>query len=111
MLAISVLRKNSFCFTIAHVFDATTLAAVVDELNEKILHGRVQEIVQLDALTFGFEIYAAHERRYLYVTAHPDDTRVHLVAQKLRSAGESPSPLLLALRKHAENAQKYFNKC
>lgn len=86
------------------MFDATTLAAVVDELNAKILHGRVQEIVQLDALTFGFEIYSQHQRHYLYVTAHPDDARVHLVSQKLRGTGEPPSPLLLLLRKHAENA-------
>jgi len=86
------------------MFDATTLAAVVDELNAKILHGRIQEIVQLDALTFGFEIYSQHQRHYLYATAHPDDARVHLVSQKLRGTGETPSPLLLLLRKYAENA-------
>lgn len=86
------------------MFDATTLAAIADELNRTILRGRVQAIVQLDALTFGFEIYAAPARRYLYVTAHPDDARVHLVSQKLRGAGETPSPLLLLLRKFTENA-------
>ncbi len=86
------------------MFDAVTLAAVADELNEKIRHGRVQEIVQLDALTFGFEVYAQRERHYLYVTVHPDDARVHLVSNKLRSSGETPSPLLLLLRKHGENA-------
>ncbi len=86
------------------MFDAVTLSAVTDELNEKILRGRVQEIVQLDALTFGFEIYAQHARRYLYATAHPDDARVHLVSTKLRSSGETPSPLLLSLRKHGDGA-------
>lgn len=86
------------------MFDATTLSAVVDELNDQILRGRVQEIVQLDVLTFGFEIYARHQRHYLFVTAHPDDARVHLVSQKLRGTGETPSPLLLLLRKHAGNA-------
>lgn len=86
------------------MFDATTLAAVVDELNAKILHGRVQEIVQLDALTVGFEIYSRHQRHYLYATAHPDDARVHLISQKLRGTGETPSPLLWLLRKYAENA-------
>ncbi len=35
------------------MFDALALAAVADELNATILHGRVQEIIQLDALTFG----------------------------------------------------------
>ena len=86
------------------MFDSVALAAVAAELNAKILHGRVQEIVQLDALTFGFEIYAAHERRYLYVTARPDDARVHLVAQKLRGTGDPSTSLRMLLRKHAENA-------
>jgi predicted ribosome quality control (RQC) complex YloA/Tae2 family protein len=86
------------------MFDATTLAAVAAELNEKILRGRVQEIVQLDALAFGFEIYAHHARHYFFVTAHPTDARAHLVAAKLRAGGLAPSPFLLALRKHAQDA-------
>ncbi len=86
------------------MFDAVTLAAVADELNEKILHGRVQEIVQLDARSFGFETYAQHARQYLFVTARPDDARVHLVAQKLRASGETPASFLLLLRKYAEGA-------
>ncbi len=91
------------------MFDAVTLAAVVDELNEKILRGRVQDVVQLDARSFGFEIYAQHQRQYLYLTAHPDDTRVHLVTQKLRGPSTTlktgaPTPLLLLLRKYARDA-------
>ncbi len=86
------------------MFDAITLASVTDELNKQILHGRVQEVVALDALSFGLEIYAQHQRYYLYLTAAPDDARVHLVAQKLRASGEPPSPFLLLLRKHIDNA-------
>lgn len=92
------------------MFDAVTLAAVANELNEKILHGRVQEIVQLDAHSFGFEVYAQHARQNLFITAHPDDARVHLVSQKLRGSGDPstslrmPSSLLLLLRKYAEDA-------
>ena len=86
------------------MFDATALSAITYELNENILHGRVQDVVQLDALTFGFEIYAQHERRYLFVTAHPDSARIHLVAQKLRGSGQEPSAWLMLIRKHIENA-------
>ena len=86
------------------MFDAVALAAVADELNEKILHGRVQEIVQLDALSFGFEVYAQHHRYYLYATAHPDEARVHLVSQKLRGSGETPAAFLLLLRKYSDGA-------
>ena len=106
------------------MFDAVTLAAVTDELNEKILNGRVQAIVQLDALSFGFEIYARQvsrarlsspldaanakqlgvraRRHYLFATAQPDAARVHLAAQKLRASGLPPSPLLLLLRKYTD---------
>ncbi|HEX7594266.1 MAG TPA: NFACT RNA binding domain-containing protein [Anaerolineae bacterium] len=86
------------------MFDAVALAAVADELNEKILHGRVQEIVQLDARSFSFEIYAQQARQYLFVTTRPDDARVHLVAQKMRGSGESSSSFLSLLRKYAEGA-------
>ena len=86
------------------MFDAVTLAAVANELNEKTLHGRVQEIVQLDTLFFGFEIYAQHTRQYLFVTTDANDARVHLVSQKLRGRGETPSSFLLLLRKYAEGA-------
>ena len=44
------------------MFDAVTRAAAADELNGTIVRGRVQEIVQLDALSFGLEIYAQHVR-------------------------------------------------
>ena len=87
------------------MIDAVTLAALVDELNEKILHGRVQEIVQLDALSFGFEMCAQHARQYLFVTADAHDARVHLVSQKLRGSGETPSSFLLLARKRDALAQ------
>lgn len=86
------------------MFDTVTLAAVTAELNEKILRGRVQEVWQLDALAFGLEIYAQRARHYLYLTAHPSAARVHLVTQKLRGGGTTPTPLLLLLRKYAQNA-------
>ncbi len=85
------------------MFDAVTLAAVADELNETIVRGRVQEVVQLDALAVGLEIYAQHRRHYLYLSAHPDEARVHLVAAKLRG-GSVTSPLLLLLRKYVKGA-------
>lgn len=99
-----LLRKTGFGLTIARVFDSTALKAIQDELNEKILHGHVQEIVQTDELAFGFEIYAQHTRHNLYLSAHPNDARAHLVSHKMRGNGQTPSPLLLLLRKQVENA-------
>jgi len=97
-------RKLDSVLQSLSMFDAVALAAVADELNEKILRGRVQEIVELDALTFGFEIYANHVRQYLFASARPDDARVHLASQKLRASGDAATPFKLLLQKHLEGA-------
>ena len=44
------------------MYDALMLAAIVDELNDTILDGKVQRVLLLDPLTIGFEVYAG--RRY-----------------------------------------------
>jgi predicted ribosome quality control (RQC) complex YloA/Tae2 family protein len=86
------------------MFDSIALRAITDELNATILHGRIQDVIQMDALTFGFEIYAQHQRHYLYVTVRADQARVHLIAEKLRGAGDSPAAFYALLRKYAEGA-------
>jgi len=68
------------------------------------MDGRVQNIVQTDELAFALEFYARHTRHYLYLGAHPNDARVHLVSRRIRGSGQTPSSLLLLLRKHAEKA-------
>ncbi len=51
-------------------FDALTMAAVADELREKILGGRVQKVLLPAPLSLGLEIYAHRERHYLLASAH-----------------------------------------
>ncbi len=80
-------------------FDAWTTAAIADELQATCIPGRVQEVVQPDEYTFGFEVYAHHSRRYLIISAHPQWARVHMASQKPRRGTIAPSPLLLLLRK------------
>jgi len=81
-------------------FDALTMAAVADELRTQILGGRVQTVLLPDDLSIGMEVYAHGERRYLLASAHPEHARVHLAGEKLRRGVETPSPLLLLLRKY-----------
>jgi hypothetical protein len=45
------------------MIDAVSLCAITDERNTTILHGRIQDVIQLDALMFGLEIYALRQRR------------------------------------------------
>lgn len=85
-------------------FDAITLACVNAELNQKLLPGRVQQVLLVDEQSIGLEIYASQQRQYLLLTADPAVARVHLVAAKLRRGPDSQPPLLLLLRKYVRNA-------
>ena len=86
-------------------FDALTAAAVAAELRAALVDGRVQDVVQPDAFSLGIEVYAQRERRYLYLGVHPQAARVHLLDQRPRRGVETPSPLLLSLRKRVEGAR------
>ena len=81
-------------------FDALTMAAMADELRAQVLGGRVQKVLLPDELSIGMEVYAHRERRYLLASAHPEHARLHLAGQKLRRGVETPTPLLLLLRKY-----------
>ena len=86
-------------------FDAVTITALVSELNTTLSGGRIQDSVQIDEDTFGFEIYADRQRHYLLVSAHQQFARVHLASEKLRRGVQKPSPLGLLLRRYAEGAR------
>ncbi len=86
-------------------FDALTTAAIAHELRDRLLGGRVQEVLQPDPHSIGLEIYAQHARHYLLCSIHPQAARVHLVEERLRRGVETPSPLLLLLRKHVLGAR------
>lgn len=81
-------------------FDALTLAAVVDELRQTILGGRIQRVLLTGPLGIGLEIYTRGRRYQLLASAHPQLARVHLVQAKLSRGMEQETPLLLLLRKY-----------
>lgn len=81
-------------------FDALTLAAVADELRDRILGGRVQRVLLTGELSIGFEIYAHQQRYQLLASAHSRFARVHLVRNKLSRGLDQVTPLLLLLRKY-----------
>jgi predicted ribosome quality control (RQC) complex YloA/Tae2 family protein len=86
-------------------FDAVTIMALADELNERLAGGRIQDSVQIDEDSFGLEVYANHERHYLLMSAHQQLARAHLADDKLRRGAENISPLGLLLRRYAEGAR------
>lgn len=84
--------------------DAPTISALVDELNNKVVTGRVQQTLEAGPLAVGFEIYANHRRQYLLLSADPQQARCLLTPDKLRRGTDKPSPLGLLLRKYIKGA-------
>lgn len=84
-------------------FDALTLACVTDEI-KRLLPGRVQQVLLADEYSIGLEIYAAHQRHYLLLSADPQAGRIQLTDQKLRRGTDTSSPLLLLLRKYVRDS-------
>jgi predicted ribosome quality control (RQC) complex YloA/Tae2 family protein len=85
-------------------FDALSAACVAAELSAALLGGRVQQVLLLDALTVGLEVYAHRQRHYLVLSAHSQYGRVGLVPHKLRRGVDKETPLLLLLRKYVRGA-------
>lgn len=86
-------------------FDALTMAAVLDEIRTHLEDGRVQNIVAVDPLTLGIEIYAGGRRHYLLLSADATLARVHLTDAAVRRGMEEPPPLLLQLRKRVRGGR------
>jgi predicted ribosome quality control (RQC) complex YloA/Tae2 family protein len=86
-------------------FDALTVSAIADELRHTLLDGRVQQVVQVDDLTLGLEVYAQHQRQYLVASAHSQRARVHRTHTKLRRGVDTPMPILLLMRKHVRGGR------
>lgn len=82
--------------------DTFTISALEDELRDRIIGGRIQDVIDVDALGMGLEIYANRQRHYLYLSADATRPRLHLVDAKLRRGLSKPTQLGLLLRRYAE---------
>ena len=86
-------------------FDSFTVSALVDELNSTVIHGRVQDVIDVDDLGIGLEVYANRQRHYLYLSADARLPRAHLVGAKLRRGLVKPTQLGLLLRRYVEGSR------
>lgn len=87
------------------VFDSLTTAAVADELRGAVAGGRVQRIVQIDALTLGLEIFAGGVRHQLLASADNKYPRLYLVDFRVRRGVEDSTPILQLARKYVAGAR------
>jgi predicted ribosome quality control (RQC) complex YloA/Tae2 family protein len=85
--------------------DAVTTAAVAAELKDRLIGGRVQDVLETGPQSIGLEVYNRGARHYLLMTASPQSARCHLVPDKLRRGVEKPSPIGLLMKKYVESAR------
>lgn len=82
--------------------DAFTLAALVDELLDTVAGGRIQDVIDVDETGIGLEVYNAHRRQYLYLSANNNQPRIHLMPEKLRRGLPKPTQMGLLMRRFVE---------
>lgn len=82
--------------------DAFTISALVDELTKKIVGGRVQDVIDVDELGIGLEVYAAGKRHYLVLSADATFPRARLADAKLRRGTAQPTQLGLLFRRYIQ---------
>lgn len=69
---------------------------------DSVVGGKIQDAIDVDESALGLEIYAGHQRRYLYLSADNQAPRVHLVSDKLRRGLPKPTQLGLLFRRYVE---------
>ena len=83
------------------MFDVLTIAAVTDELSDRVVDGRIQKVIQLDELSYGLEVFNHGKRRMLVVRASSQTPGLYVSDTRLTADPDQVSPLLLLLRKYA----------
>ena len=85
--------------------DTFAISALVDELRDRLLGGRIQDVVDVAPMSLGLEAYAQGKRQYLLLCADSQQPRVHLVASKLRRGTQKPTQLGLLFRRYVEGGR------
>ncbi|WP_052888567.1 Rqc2 family fibronectin-binding protein [Thermogemmatispora carboxidivorans] len=93
--------------------DAITLAAVADELRALLTGARVEAIIPPTEHSIAIECYCPPrtggdekgQKRWLYLSAHPQLARLHLTLRKPPRAVPEPPPFVMLLRKYLEGAR------
>lgn len=79
------------------------LAAVAGELQQALLTGKVEKIMQPDPLTIVLTIYHAGEKHHLLISCEPNSPRIYLTHDGRRNPPTPPNFCML-LRKYLEGA-------
>jgi predicted ribosome quality control (RQC) complex YloA/Tae2 family protein len=91
--------------------DAITLAAVADEWRKLLIGARIDTIIQPTDYAVALQCYApgaqgeGNRNRWIYLSAHPQLARAHIIALKPQRIASEPPPFVMLLRKHLEGAR------
>lgn len=85
-------------------FDSKVMAAVVEELRERLLGGRISKIYQPEPDELALICYASGEDHRLLLSAHPRHARIHLTQIEKRNP-PTPPLFCMLMRKHVEGGR------
>lgn len=85
-------------------FDSKVMAAVVAELNQRLLGGRITKIYQPEPDELTLLCYASGENYRLLLSAHPRHARVHLTQVEKRNP-PTPPMFCMLMRKYTEGGR------
>lgn len=86
------------------MFDVLTTGAVVAELRNTILDGRIQRLGMIDPLTVGMEVYSQHKRWHVIASANAENARIHLVSGMPSTDPNLITPFSQLARKYVRGA-------
>lgn len=84
-------------------FDGIVLHALTNELNEKLLHGRINKIYQPTKNELVFTIRNNRKNYSLLISIHPVYARMHVTERSYTNPSEPPM-FCMVLRKHLQGA-------
>src|SRR5437588_4115111 len=91
--------------------DALTLAAVADEWRTLLTGARIDTVISPSQHTIALQCYApgsqgqAGHNHWVYLSAHPQLARAHLIALKPPRMASEPSSFVMLLRKYLEGTR------
>ena len=86
-------------------FDSVTTRAVADDLRLHLLGGRVDKIMQPEAMAVAMLFWAEQENHWLVLSAHAQQARVQRTTRKQASAFSEPTAWVMLLRKYLEGSR------
>jgi predicted ribosome quality control (RQC) complex YloA/Tae2 family protein len=86
-------------------YDALTMHAVRDELEHRVLGGRVDRAVLVAPRRVALEVFARPARLSVIFALEPPESRVFLDEERPRRTADRVTPFSLLLRKYVEGAR------